>query len=124
MSLNSTNILLIDDNKGECILLTFALRQAGLNAQIQQSFNFEDVKKSVKTFNADVCLVDINMPPESGYAILKWLNENTKIPCIMYSNSALDKDVVLSEKMGARKYIKKSAKPEKIAEAIKETLKR
>ncbi len=71
--------------------------------------NGEDLLDTIKLnkFSNNVVLLDINMPKKSGFQFLEEIRkepEINKVPVIIYSTSANDKDITLSQNLGANYY--------------------
>lgn len=81
--------------------------------------NFNESMKMINEINADVVLLDINLPDKSGIELLKIIKANhpqTKV--IMLTNHASNNYRELCTHMGADFFLDKSNDFEKIPEAI------
>ena len=83
--------------------------------------------KKVKTFKPTLILLDVMMPKMNGLEALEALKKNDqtkKIPVVMLTNLAGQKDAETALSMGAVKYIVKSEyDPKQVSEMVKDILK-
>jgi len=75
----------------------------------------------------DVALIDLAMPGESGFSLLRFLREQEKesdcsIPLMVVSACALDKDRKQAFDSGASSFIAKPFEPEEIVSSIQELI--
>lgn len=86
----------------------------------------EGIKK-VKSFKPTLILLDVMMPKMNGLEVLETLKKDDatkKIPVIMLTNLAGQKDAETALSMGAVKYIVKSEyDPKQVSDMVKEILK-
>lgn len=124
-------ILLVEDDENDIILVRKAIEtgRAGHSvhvvrdgeqavAYIQGVDGFTDRQKFPMP---NVVLTDLKMPKMSGFDLIQWMRANPQfsvIPTIVYSSSALDKDVREAYRLGANSYI---AKPHSLG-ALVDTL--
>lgn len=102
-------ILIVEDDITVQEELFSLLKNAGYNAVIiKEFFNCEE---KILSENADLLLLDINIPYFNGELLLKNLRKVTDIPVIMLTSSALESDEVLSMSYGADDYITKPYNP-------------
>lgn len=102
-------ILIVEDDITVQEELFSLLKNAGYNAVIiKEFFNCEE---KILSENADLLLLDINIPYFNGEFLLKNLRKVTDIPVIMLTSSALESDEVLSMSYGADDYITKPYNP-------------
>ncbi|MFT4016845.1 MAG: response regulator transcription factor [Agriterribacter sp.] len=68
-----------------------------------------------------VCIIDINLPVQSGIAFVKWITANHPVTlCLMCTAYDSDDKVFQSLEAGAHGYILKATPPGAIIEAVKE----
>lgn len=88
------NILLADDDYGDCLLFKDALEELPVSAQLTIVHNGEEViEELTKKGNMlpDVLFLDLNMPRKNGFATLgaiKRSNELQNLPVIVFSTSS------------------------------------
>jgi len=81
--------------------------------------NFSESLKMINEINADVVLLDINLPDKSGIELLRIIKTNyPQTRVIMLTNHASDNYRELCTYMGADFFLDKSNDFEKIPEAI------
>ncbi len=73
--------------------------------------NFENLVPSILKINADMILLDINLPNANGEFILKEIRKKSNIPIIMVTSRDNDADEVRSMTLGADDYITKPYHP-------------
>jgi len=88
------NILLADDDQGDCILFKDALEELPVSAHLTIVHNGEQVIEALTKKGSklpDVLFLDLNMPRKSGFASLGEIKRNTQIqnlPVIIFSTSS------------------------------------
>lgn len=117
--INSTDVLLVEDNIYDAELAILALQKRNLASGIQhvtdgaQALDFMFYRgkfEKRKRQQPKIILLDLKMPKVSGFEVLKELksNETTKaIPIVILTSSALDPDIEKCYKLGANSYIVK-----------------
>ena len=116
--LKKIKILVIDDSKDFCSLLTKVLEKK--EASVLCLFNTLSLAKNINEFNPDVILLDVMLSDKSGIEVLsdiRKVKENT--PIIMISTRDDAKMIVAAMKAGASDYIPKTADNEELWEKIK-----
>lgn len=102
-------VLLIEDNL--MIIDMYKMRLEEEGAEVTTARNGAWGIKQAKSGNFDVILMDMVMPALNGLEAIKSLKKDprtAKIPIIVFSNSAQDKDIVAAKKVGAVNYFVKS----------------
>lgn len=93
---------------------------------VEAAANGEEGMEKVRTVSPDLILLDVMMPKMNGLDMLKKLKadpETKKIPVIMLTNLAGEKDAETALSLGAVKYIIKSDQdPKQVATMVKEVL--
>ena len=82
--------------------------------------------EKAKTDKPDLIILDLMLPKISGYKVCGLLKKDTryaKIPIILFTAKAQEKDVKLGEEVGADAYITKPFEPEILLSKIKELIK-
>ncbi len=111
-------ILVVDDDKDYCNLLTKILEKNG--AIVLCNYDSLMISKNIKDFGPSVILLDVMLPERSGIEVLSSIKKlNTDIPVIMISNREDSKLIVAAMKAGATDYIPKTASSEELWEKIK-----
>jgi DNA-binding response OmpR family regulator len=99
-------ILVVDDEESLRLSLKFKLKSAGFDVDV--ATDGEDAVEKLKTKQADVVLLDINMPRMSGIEALNYIRQTyPKTEVIMLTGFADFSTAIECLKMGARDYLVK-----------------
>lgn len=115
-------IYVIEDDEDIRDLVIYALKNNGFEAK-----GFENGKDLFKNPIPDLILLDIMLPGDDGYTILKKLKSNFKtsdIPIIMLTAKTSEMDKVKSLDMGADDYIQKPFGIMELISRVKAVLRR
>lgn len=115
-------ILIIEDDKLLAQELKELLENAGYQATILEEF--QEITKNILKQNADLILLDINLPNNNGQLLLKEFRKKSNIPVIMVTSRNTDTDEVISISSGADDYIIKPYNPTILLLRIEAILKR
>ena len=102
------NIYIVEDDTNIQEIEAIALKNSGHNVE-----QFEDAKhfyKKIEEKLPDLAILDIMLPDENGYEIVKKLRKNPatkKLPVIMVTAKTSEIDMVKGLDIGADDYIKK-----------------
>lgn len=110
MHTNATpsQVLVVDDDEGLSVLVTEALRGAGLKATSVPSGAL--ALESLKKHRADLILLDLKLSDLSGPALLERLNQaNLSVPFIIVTGQGDERIAVDMMKHGALDYLVKDA---------------
>ncbi len=135
MSINTTQnkgrpaeILLVEDNRGDVILVQKAFGKASIDNHITVATNGNQAMDILRRRDnyadasvPDIILLDLNLPQKSGRSVLAEIKADEKlkrIPVIIMSSSRAEKDVVNSYELHANSYIVKPATLEKYGEVV------
>lgn len=125
-------ILLVEDNKGDAILIRESLEEQEFLKEMYHVINGAEALKFLKkeasfenSVTPDLILMDINMPVMDGHETLRRIKslENFKhIPVLMLTTSSRNEDILKAYKEQTSSYI---VKPEDIYELdqLAETIK-
>lgn len=121
---NGINILLIEDENAIAEMYEMRLQKAGYEVKLARNGAWGLKLSEEKKY--DIIIMDIVMPAMDGCVLLKKIKKNSKnkkIPIIVLSNSAQDKDIEEIIKCGAASYLLKSKiTPVKLINEIKKVL--
>lgn len=98
-------ILIIEDEKTICQELTELLTNEGYEAEYLKQF--DNAKNDILEKNADLLLLDINIPGINGEMLLREIRKTSDVPIIMVTSRTGETDEVLSMSYGADDYITK-----------------
>lgn len=115
-------ILIVEDDKLLAQELKELLENAGYQAIILE--DFQEITKNILKQNANLILLDINLPNNNGQLLLKEIRKKSNIPVIMVTSRNTDTDEVISMSSGADDYITKPYNPIILLLRIEAILKR
>ena len=120
-----TSILIVEDDKFLCEELSVLLEKQGY--KVYSVEDFTDVYREMMGAEADLILLDINLPGENGESLLQRFRKLRDTPVIMLTSRTGDMDEVVSMSYGADDYITKPYNPTilllRIAALLKRSLK-
>ena len=113
-------ILQVEDDEADVFLLRRVFEQAGITSPLQTVADGQmaiDYLSGVGEF-ADrqkhpvpcLVLMDLNLPRKDGLEVLRWIRQQpnlNKLVVVVFSSSALDRDVERAYELGANSYIQK-----------------
>ena len=122
--------MLVEDNEGDVLLTTEALRSGKVINQISVAKDgkaaIDFLTREEALFNnnlPDLILLDINLPKKSGHQVLQFIKNNDylkQIPVIMLTTSSSDTDVELAYKNYVNCYITKPVEVQEFMNAVRE----
>jgi len=115
-------LLIIEDDKVLCNELSTLLKNSGYETACIS--DFRHVSEQMKQIQADLILLDINLPEVNGETLLQEFRRNSDIPVIMLTSRTSELDEVLSMSYGADDYITKPYSPAILLLRISAVLKR
>ena len=99
-------IALIDDDRNILTGISIALEKEGFN--VQTYLDGESALIGLSRTPPDLAVVDIKMPKMDGEELLKKLRKKTSLPIIFLTSKDEEIDELLSLKLGADDFVKKS----------------
>lgn len=115
-------ILIVEDDAAIRVELQELLQNNGYLTEVIQ--DFVDVLDQIHKIQADLILMDINLPGLNGEVLLSRLRRESQIPVIMVTSRTQEVDEVLSMSYGADDYITKPYNPTILLLRIAAILKR
>ncbi len=103
------NIFIVEDDKVLCQELRLLLEGSGYG--VQELTDFSNSKQILLKANADLILLDINIPGINGEQLLKEIRKESSIPIIMLTSKATEMDEALCISYGADDYVTKPYSP-------------
>lgn len=101
-----STIVIVDDESGVRDLLKDALQSDGYETFAVSSGG--DALELLRTVQADLFVIDINMPEMSGFDLLEHIRaKHSHMPILMLSARDSDADVELGLQLGADDYVRK-----------------
>ena len=116
LSGHARRILIVEDNRGDVLLVELALREAGLRFEL---IHMADGEKAIDYLreltngdgspSLDLVLLDLNLPKRDGWEVLEELRSALKhpVPVMILSSSSALHDITRAERLGVSKYIRK-----------------
>lgn len=110
-------ILIVEDNRGDVLLVEVALREAGLQFDL---IHVTDGEKAVDYFRQlpassdsmalDLVFLDLNLPKRDGWEVLEEMRTvplQRAVPVVILSSSSAPNDIARAERLGVSRYIRK-----------------
>lgn len=116
------NILIVEDDEKLRKNLKELLDASGYEALVLE--NFKDSLKSILESNANLVLLDINIPYINGEVLIREIRKESNVPIIMVTSRDSETDEALSISFGADDYITKPYNPNILLLRIGAVLKR
>ena len=116
------NIMIIEDNREMKAELISFLRRYGYNAYGPD--DFENIVEMALKDDADLILLDINLPYYDGYYICREIRKNKDTPIIVVTSRDSDMDEIMSMNLGADDFITKPYNTQVLLARIASLLKR
>lgn len=130
--MNSTTVLLVEDNEDDAFFMRRALRDAGITNPVR---TVEDGQQAVDYLSgvgefADrarnpvpmIVFLDLKLPFKSGHEVLEWIRQQpqfAKLIVIVLTSSNEPVDLNRAYKNGANSYVVKPPTPEQLTELAK-----
>lgn len=109
MAINrESNILIVDDSETNLVLLEAILEDDGFD--VQKAYSAREAEELLHENIPDIMLLDLLMPNENGFDLLKRLkanNEFKNIPIIIVTAFANDENRIIAKDLGAVDLIEK-----------------
>jgi DNA-binding response OmpR family regulator len=112
------NILIVEDNAIQALVIETQLNKIGYQNTLKV-MNADKASESVRHFNPDLMLVDINLGAgESGIDFVKQNNPNGEVPVIFISGNSDEKHRKMAADLGAAGFLVKPIHFEDLKELI------
>ncbi len=131
MSLDETEILLVEDNPTDAELTMRALKRKNLINKLvwvkdgAEALDFLFAKGEYSNRNMDnlpkLILLDLRMPKVDGLEVLHRIKEDDRtkrIPVVVLTSSKEDRDIVESYKLGVNSYVSKPVEFDEFIDAV------
>ena len=102
------NILIVDDSETNLVLLEAILEDDGF--EVQKAYSAREAEELLYESIPDIMLLDLLMPNENGFDLLKKLKANKEfkhIPIIIVTAFANDENRIIAKNLGAVDVIEK-----------------
>ena len=118
-----SRILLVDDEPSIVKMVSKRLEVEGFEVLV--AMDGQDGLKKAQTESPDVLILDIMLPKLNGYEVCTMLKQDTryqKLPVILFTAKAQDKDEKLGMACGADAYMRKPFNAQELVGKIHELL--
>jgi DNA-binding response OmpR family regulator len=115
-------VLVVDDDPQVRVMLAYALRQHGLQAE--EASSGEEALEILKQREPGVVLLDVLMPGLNGFETSERIRQFSRVPIIMLTALGRQEDVVAGLKAGADDYCAKPVNLSVLAARIRAQLRR
>ena len=116
------HILLVDDDAELCTLLGRFLTREGFTVTYENEGHC-GLEKALDP-GVNLVVLDVMLPGLDGFAILRRLREQSKVPVIMLTARGEDVDRIVGLELGADDYLPKPFNPRELAARIRAILRR
>ena len=114
-------VFLLDDD--ELIVSMLARALAGEGYEVRFETDPRGVAEKIRSFSADVVLLDINLPGANGIDLLReFLAQDVARLVVMLSSDSDPKTVVTAFKLGAADYLVKPFELDEVKKAVREAI--
>ena len=114
---NNTHILVVDDDNRIRDLLREYLQES--NYIVSTSENAENAKIKLSQFKFDIIVLDVMMPGQNGYELIKELKKKINTPIILLTAKSEVENRIKGLELGADDYISKPFEPKELLLRIK-----
>lgn len=115
-------VLVVDDEPDIVDLMRDFLEADGY--EVLTAFDAESARTLLGEHQVDCVLLDVMMPGQSGFDLLRDLREQHDVPVLFLSAKQEDRDKIRGLALGADDYIVKSATPTEVVARVKAVLRR
>jgi DNA-binding response OmpR family regulator len=116
------NILIVDDDVELVGLLGFALESAGYS--VGNAFDGAEALSMMRAQAADLVILDVNLPSQSGFELLRELRTFSQVPVIMLTVRSTEEDEIQGLDLGADDYLRKPFSPRALLARVRSHLRR
>ncbi|WP_026701809.1 response regulator transcription factor [Salibacterium aidingense] len=121
--MTENRILIVDDEKDICQLLTTTLQKEGFTA-VQTAGSIQEGWEQFQAFSPHLAILDIMLPDGEGYDLCKKIRETSRIPILFLSARTEEVDKILGLAIGGDDYVSKPFSPKEVAYRVKAQLRR
>lgn len=118
----SERIIVVDDDTGLRGLIADYLRQAGFS--VREANGGAALRTLLEEEPAELAILDVMMPGEDGFAVLRGLSAQRDLAVIMLSTLANDVDRIVGLELGADDYVAKPCNPRELLARVRAVLRR
>lgn len=115
-------ILVVDDDRNICEMLTLYLSKEGY--QVQSAYDGEEGVEKFHSYDPDLVLLDIMLPKRDGWGVCREIREVSDKPVIMITAKGEVYDKVFGLELGADDFIVKPFDMKELSARVKAVLRR
>jgi two-component system OmpR family response regulator len=116
------HLLIVDDDKELCSLLSKFFSQHGYRVSLAHSGS--GMASILANSRIDLVILDLMLPGEDGLVLCRRLRETNTLPIIMLTAMGDEVDRIIGLEMGADDYLVKAANPRELLARIRAVLRR
>lgn len=120
--MSNERLLLVDDDKELCSLLTEYLSAEGY--RVDSAYNAQQALEKLQSQSYGLMVLDIMMPGTTGLELLQQIRPRHALPVIMLTGRGDEIDRILGLEMGADDYLSKPCNPRELLARIRAVLRR
>jgi two-component system, OmpR family, response regulator len=115
-------LLLVDDDKELCALLSKFLTQHGY--RVSTAHNGREMASVLETSRISLVILDLMLPGDDGLALCRRIRATSTLPIIMLTAMGDELDRTIGLEMGADDYLAKAANPRELLARVRAVLRR
>ena len=115
-----SRILLVDDEPSIVKMVGKRLEVEGFEVVV--AMDGQDALEKARTVNPDLIVLDLMLPKLNGYEVCTMLKQDgryQRIPIVMFTAKAQDKDEKMGLECGANAYVRKPFRAQELLERIR-----
>ena len=116
------HLLIVDDDKELCALLSKFLSQHGYRVSL--AHRGSEMTLVLANSRIDLVVLDLMLPGEDGLVLCRRLRETSNLPVIMLTSMGDEVDRIIGLEMGADDYLVKAANPRELLARVRAVLRR
>jgi two-component system OmpR family response regulator len=118
----AAHILIVDDDKELCALLSKFLTQQGYRVSV--AHDGHAMQLALDDTRVNLIILDLMLPGEDGLVLCRRLRASSTLPIIMLTAMGEEVDRIVGLEMGADDYLPKAANPRELLARIRAVLRR
>lgn len=122
MSKVAPHLLIVDDDKELCSLLSKFLTQHGYRVAVAHSG--KEMTSILAVSRVNLVILDLMLPGEDGLMLCRRLRATSTLPIIMLTAMGDEVDRIIGLEMGADDYVVKAANPRELLARVRAVLRR
>ena len=116
------HLLIVDDDKELCALLSKFLGRHGYRVSIAHNGN--EMAQALGASRVNLLVLDLMLPGEDGLALCRRIRSTSNLPIIMLTAMGEEMDRIIGLEMGADDYIAKVVNPRELLARVRAVLRR